>query len=199
MGSQGESTEAGFTLIELMVVLLIIAILLAVAIPTFLGVTSQANDRAAQSNLANALTETSAQFQSTGQSYGNLGTVVLNASIPEFSWVGPGTSCVGATTNCISEEITNAATISDYQGLTLAVFSKGTSTCWYGVTLAVAPQTHTLDTEAFSAVVTPGAVGSTAGTFYSRQTVSAAHPTCQASNALGNWTWGTSIATAGAN
>jgi type IV pilus assembly protein PilA len=32
--------EAGFTLIELMVVLLIIAILLAIAIPTFLGVKS---------------------------------------------------------------------------------------------------------------------------------------------------------------
>ncbi len=34
--------EGGFTLIELMVVLLIIAILLAIAIPTFLGVTSSA-------------------------------------------------------------------------------------------------------------------------------------------------------------
>ena len=33
--------DAGFTLIELMVVLLILAILLAIAIPTFLGVTSR--------------------------------------------------------------------------------------------------------------------------------------------------------------
>ena len=48
--------EDGFTLIELMVVVLIIAILLAIAIPTFLGARSKAEDRAAQSNLRNALT-----------------------------------------------------------------------------------------------------------------------------------------------
>jgi type IV pilus assembly protein PilA len=48
--------EQGFTLIELMVVVLIIAILIAIAIPTFLGARQRANDRAAQSNLRNALT-----------------------------------------------------------------------------------------------------------------------------------------------
>ncbi len=48
--------DEGFTLIELMVVVLIIAILLAIAIPTFLGARSKAQDRAAQSNLRNALT-----------------------------------------------------------------------------------------------------------------------------------------------
>lgn len=48
--------ERGFTLIELMVVVLIIAILLAIAIPTFLGARERANARATQSNLRNALT-----------------------------------------------------------------------------------------------------------------------------------------------
>jgi type IV pilus assembly protein PilA len=46
----------GFTLIELMVVVLIIAILIAIAIPTFLGAQDRARDRAAQSNVRNALT-----------------------------------------------------------------------------------------------------------------------------------------------
>jgi type IV pilus assembly protein PilA len=41
------SGEAGFTLIELMVVVLIIAILIAIAIPTFLGARSRAQDRVA--------------------------------------------------------------------------------------------------------------------------------------------------------
>lgn len=52
----GRDDEQGFTLIELMVVVLIIAILLAIAIPTFLGAKDQANARGAQSSLHNALT-----------------------------------------------------------------------------------------------------------------------------------------------
>src|SRR5207247_7343174 len=47
--------EGGFTLIELMVVVLIIAILIAIAIPTFLGARKRAQDKQAQSNLRNAL------------------------------------------------------------------------------------------------------------------------------------------------
>jgi type IV pilus assembly protein PilA len=48
--------EEGFTLIELMVVLLIIAILLAIAIPTFLGARNRANARSTEVDLRNALT-----------------------------------------------------------------------------------------------------------------------------------------------
>jgi type IV pilus assembly protein PilA len=48
--------DEGFTLIELMVVVLIIAILIAIAIPTFLGARQRAQDRAAQSNVRNAFT-----------------------------------------------------------------------------------------------------------------------------------------------
>jgi type IV pilus assembly protein PilA len=47
--------EGGFTLIELMVVVLIIAILIAIAIPTFLGARQRAQNRAAQSDLRNGL------------------------------------------------------------------------------------------------------------------------------------------------
>jgi type IV pilus assembly protein PilA len=61
-----EGTESGFTLIELMVVLLIMAILLAIAIPTFLGVKGGAQDRAAQSNLTNGLLSAKALYTSQG-------------------------------------------------------------------------------------------------------------------------------------
>jgi type IV pilus assembly protein PilA len=60
--------DKGFTLIELMVVVLIIAILIAIAIPTFLGMRRRAQDRAAQSNLRNALTAAKA-FYTDGETF----------------------------------------------------------------------------------------------------------------------------------
>jgi type IV pilus assembly protein PilA len=48
--------EAAFTLIELMVVVLIVAILLAIAIPTFLGAREKASNRAVQAQIRNAPT-----------------------------------------------------------------------------------------------------------------------------------------------
>ena len=50
----GRDDDEGFTLIELMVVVLIIAILIAIAIPTFLGARQRAQDRATQADLRNA-------------------------------------------------------------------------------------------------------------------------------------------------
>ncbi len=54
--------EEGFTLIELMVVVLIIAILIAIAIPTFLGARQRAQNRAVQSNLRNSMTAAKTMF-----------------------------------------------------------------------------------------------------------------------------------------
>lgn len=50
------NNDRGFTLVELMIVVLIVAILVAIAIPTFLGQRKEAEDSAAKSNLRNALT-----------------------------------------------------------------------------------------------------------------------------------------------
>ena len=121
------SPEAGFTLIELMVVLLIIAILLAIAIPTFLGVTSGANDRSAQSNLTNALTEASAIYQNQNQQYPNA-VGGYSAAAPEFSWSYAG-NCSKATSNCMSVE-----TSADQNILLLADFSPAANgKCWYAL------------------------------------------------------------------
>ena len=52
---RGLNKDEGFTLIELMVVVMIIAVLIAIAIPSFLGFRSSAQDRSAQSELRNVL------------------------------------------------------------------------------------------------------------------------------------------------
>jgi type IV pilus assembly protein PilA len=83
--------ERGFTLIELMVVVLIIAILIAIAIPTFLGARSRAQDRAAQSDLRNALTAEKTVF-TDAQTYDASGAN-MKVIEPSLGWtaVAPAT------------------------------------------------------------------------------------------------------------
>jgi type IV pilus assembly protein PilA len=79
--------EDGFTLIELMVVVLIIAILIAIAIPTFLGLRERAQNRAATSDLRNGLTAAKAFF-TDGDSYTGFDNVDGEDIEPSLNWVG---------------------------------------------------------------------------------------------------------------
>ena len=81
---EGEREE-GFTLIELMVVVLIIAILLAIAIPTFLGARKRAQDRAAQSSLRNAVTAAKTIYTDTS-SYSGATAAALPAVEPSLTY-----------------------------------------------------------------------------------------------------------------
>jgi type IV pilus assembly protein PilA len=82
---QRREDEKGFTLIELMVVVLIIAILIAIAIPTFLGARKKAQDRAAQSNVRNALTAEKT-FYTDAQTY-TAASAALTAIEPSLGYV----------------------------------------------------------------------------------------------------------------
>ncbi len=141
-GEVGE--DAGFTLIELMVVLLILAILLAIAIPTFLGVTKSANDRAAQSNLNTALLNAKAQYQNNSQTYpttANLVTALTSApSRPQLPGRQPRPTRTRSRCSC---RLTRNA-------LVMTAYSKATSNCWIVV-----------DTPVATAVATPFAAAQT--------------------------------------
>ncbi len=77
--------DKGFTLIELMVVVLIIAILLAIAIPTFLGAQNKAKDRSAQSSARNALTNAKTIYADSA-TYATATPAALLASEPSLTF-----------------------------------------------------------------------------------------------------------------
>jgi type IV pilus assembly protein PilA len=82
--------DAGFTLIELMMVVLIIAILIAVLIPTFVGAKQRAQDRAMQSSVRNALTAAKVVYSERGD--------YTQATVAGLVAAEPGIKFVDATT-----------------------------------------------------------------------------------------------------
>jgi type IV pilus assembly protein PilA len=168
VGEGGE--DAGFTLIELMVVLLILAILLAIAIPTFLGVTKSADDRAAQSNLNTALTNAKAAYQSNGQSYAGVDTTTLQSAEPSLSFT------TGAIPNTNSTSYVSMTVAPNGDGVAFSAWSKAKK-CW-----VVADNTSGVTGILTNTAWDTGDIPVTQGTWYGE------FAAASASNCGGAWT-----------
>jgi type IV pilus assembly protein PilA len=151
-------------------VLLIIGILLAIAIPTFLSVTKTANNTAAQANLQTALTGADTFYTNNNQSYSNIMTP--GAGVSTITAVDTGLSFVNAAASTKSNVISlSASGASGY--IVLAAFSPGTKDCWIVV-----------DQKAAQAATVAGNANKATGTYYGvlRNTTSSA---CVASTVTG--------------
>ena len=127
MERRDRGQEEGFTLIELMVVVLIIAILIAIAIPTFLGARNRAQDRGAQSNIRNAFTAEKTSYTDKSQ-YSNDVTTTLPGIEPSLHWFADEVPGAGGQTNEVSVTVTTASNTND----TVVLGAKSASgTCFY--------------------------------------------------------------------
>jgi len=179
-----ELSEAGFTTIELMVALLVMAILLAIAIPTFIGTTNTADDRSAESNLNTALNDGQSQFQADGQTYADSIAFAgkLSSSQPSLSFKPQGSS--GSLSDI------SVAVSADGAGLVLGAYSLP-GNCFYVVTNATVLSTASQSASPYSGgsaistvanAVRAGAIDfpATPGTIYVKVTGDTTKPDCNA-------------------
>ena len=169
--------DKGFTLIELAIVIAVIAILIAVALPTFLGVQSSAHNSAAEQNIVNSITSAKTYYASNQSSYTGLtaaGLTGLEPSIPYVVTVTAG----------VANSVAVAAIPTDGQTLGLAAYTGGSNnTCILAINVAGAS----------SAAITTGLSGHTiasAGTWWSTATAGSGGA-CTAVTVGGTASWST--------
>jgi type IV pilus assembly protein PilA len=121
----------GFTLIELMVVVMIIAVLIAIAIPSFLGFRKSAQDRSAQSEIRNVLLSEKAFWLENGdytQTGADITALEPNAVINASPTLGVYIDLNGASSDIVCVVRTAAS------GNTFAIWESATAGTFYGAT-----------------------------------------------------------------
>jgi type IV pilus assembly protein PilA len=144
---EGQESQKGFTLVELLVVIIVIAVLCAIAIPTYMGQRERANDTAAYTLVRNGLTILQTAFVDTGD-YTAIDVAMLNGLDSSMVWVDNGGDLVGTAPAGIT-----AAVVADAADRRIAVnfesqhvvdiASRSASGNWFGAQIDTMDLSHT--------------------------------------------------------
>jgi type IV pilus assembly protein PilA len=121
-----DADEQGFTLIELMVVVMVLGILLVIGLPTFLGVRARFQDRGAQTDLRNAVLAArimytdSASFTSATAAPSGLVTIVPNMCYVADASASVSTGTTACTSGTGSGSISVTATATQFAAVRLS-------------------------------------------------------------------------------
>ncbi|HLH46145.1 MAG TPA: prepilin-type N-terminal cleavage/methylation domain-containing protein [Acidimicrobiales bacterium] len=118
--------DAGFTVVELLVVLMVMAILLAIAVPLFLGQRSSSGDVSAQQLLKGALLAANDVYNDT-QDYTQVTAAALAANDREASFVSGQLTAYAPSTVGFATGALGNGDAGGYIGL--AAYSRS-GTCW---------------------------------------------------------------------
>jgi type IV pilus assembly protein PilA len=131
LAARKENGEDGFTLIELMVVVMIIAILVGIAIPAFLGARRRAQDTASKSDLRNGLGTAQTIF-TDNQAYLATATMVtsLTSEEPSLTFQSDTTKSTSAKEISLKTAASSGVATDALDEIILASES-GSGTCFY--------------------------------------------------------------------
>jgi len=122
------SSEEGFTLIEVMVVVLILAILIALGVPSYLGFRGRSQDTEAKSEVANGAKVQAGISVTQGQGY-TADVAVLKAYEPSLDFSG-------TTDESLHVILGDAVSAGD--NAQVLVYSRSRSGTWFGLRLVSA-------------------------------------------------------------
>jgi type IV pilus assembly protein PilA len=123
--------ERGFTLTELMVVVLIIGILLVIAVPTFLGARTRAQDSAAQSNLRSTQSAAAVVY-TDNESYKDSNAKALKAAEASVNYVNSPKASADPDTVSVSAGTDFGAAAKSKAGSCFYTYSQNSGKTLYG-------------------------------------------------------------------